>query len=94
MKIILNKCYGGFSLSKKAYKYLGKKWDGYGYDFNDAKYRIDEKIIRCVEDLQDEASGFCAKLEVIEIPDDSFYIIEEYDGYETIYYSNSEIKTK
>lgn len=92
MKIVLNKDFGGFSLSKEAYKFLGKEWDGYGFDFD--KMRTDEKLIECVETLGKKASGFCADLEVIEIPDNSFYEIDEYDGLETIYYSNSEINVK
>jgi hypothetical protein len=31
---------------------------------------------------------------VVEIPDNSFYKIDEYDGVETIYYSDAEIKEK
>ena len=32
-KVVLNGCYGGFSLSEKAYNFLNIAWDGYGYDF-------------------------------------------------------------
>lgn len=28
MKVVINKCYGGFGLSKEAYKFLGLKWTG------------------------------------------------------------------
>lgn len=85
MKIVLNKDFGGFGLSKKAYKYLGEEWDG---------MRTDEKLIKCVEELGREANGVCADLQVIEIPDNSFYKIYEYDGLETIYYSKTEILNK
>ena len=92
MKIVLNKCYGGYSLSPQAYKYLGKEWDDYGFDFEND--RTNTKLIECVEKLKDEASGLCANLKVITIPDDNYYKIDEYDGYETIYYSASEINIK
>lgn len=31
MKVVINTCVGGLTLSEKAYKYLGLKWDGYGF---------------------------------------------------------------
>ena len=39
MKIAINTCYGGFSISKEAYEFLDLEWDGYGYAFNDATKR-------------------------------------------------------
>lgn len=27
MKVVINKCYGGYGLSKKAYEFLGIEWD-------------------------------------------------------------------
>ena len=34
MKYVLNKCFGGFSVSKDVYEKLGYDWDGYGYLYN------------------------------------------------------------
>ena len=82
MKIVLNSCYGGFSLSEAAYKALGVPWDGYGYDFNDK--RTDPKLIDVVERLGSDADGHCAELRVVEIPDGIDWEIEEYDGKEWI----------
>ena len=31
MKVVINKCFGGFGLSKEAYKFLNIPWDGYGF---------------------------------------------------------------
>lgn len=31
MKVVINKCHGGFGFSKEAYDYLGLEWDGYGF---------------------------------------------------------------
>ena len=80
-KVVINKCYGGYSLSKKAYEYLGLEWDGYGY--LDMK-RDDPKLVACVETLGNKANGTHAELAAVEIPDDVDYIIEEYDGFEHI----------
>lgn len=139
MKIILNKCFGGFDVSDEAYKLYAKKkgLELYEYesDFNfsdttfkkiegDSKslftyyftkdfgeeakisdkdyekyhlyireeYRKDETLIEVVEELGNRASGGFGELEVVEIPDNCFYKIDEYDGMETLYYSESEIK--
>ena len=96
MKIVLNKCYGGYSLSKEACNYLGIECDDYNisFEFSETKGRTNENLVKCVEELGAKASGRCADLEVVEIPDNSFYKIEEYDGYETVYYSESKINTK
>ena len=82
-EVVLNKCYGGFCLSKEAYEYLGLEWDGYGFYRGD---RTDPKLIECVNVLGDRANGRYAKLAIVDVPDD--IDIEEclssYDGYETI----------
>lgn len=130
MKIVVNKCFGGFGLSNKATKrYLelkGKECYFYtqtGYTSHDGemiykitdensddmlthcstKYlgdeindipdeygfyywkidRTDEDLIKVIEEL--DANGRCANLEVIEIPDDVEWEIDEYDGIETIH---------
>jgi hypothetical protein len=41
-------------------------------------------LVQIVEELGNEASGRCAKLKIVEIPDDINWAIEEYDGSETI----------
>lgn len=84
MKVVVNKCYGGFSLSEKAYEFLGLEWDGYGYAYNDYDLRTDEKLIKCVETLGNKASGRFANLKVVEIPDDVEWEIDYYDGIEKI----------
>ena len=85
MKIVLNKCFGGFALSEKAYEYLGLKWDGFGYAYSDYDERSDPKLIKCVETLGEEANGLYADLEVVDIPDNVKFEIEDYDGIETAY---------
>ena len=83
MKIVINKCYGGYGLSKEAYEYLGLAWDNYGYKYEDN--RTDPKLVECVETLGDIASGSYSKLKVVEIPDDVKWEIRDYDGIESIH---------
>ena len=134
MKIVINTCFGGFSLSNKAIKrylelkgeecyfYKQTKWnysDGYeeytltdendntssfiycytknlgdkitesddmlNYWFNDREIdRTDKELIKVIEELGCEANGCCAKLKVVEIPDDVNWEIDDYDGIESI----------
>lgn len=46
--------------------------------------RSDSLLIQVVEELGEKANGRCAKLKIVEIPDDVEYEIDEYDGNETI----------
>lgn len=85
MKVVINKCFGGFGLSDKAVDWLTAKGvdDAGAYTFDDD--RSNPLLVECVETLGDaEASGTCAKLKVVEVPDDVQWDISEYDGRETI----------
>lgn len=94
MKIVINRCFGGFSLSKAVYEELGLEWDGYGYLDNEDlgiksddgnAYRADKRLVEAVEKIGvEKASGSMAELEVVEIPDDVDWEISEYDGREHI----------
>ncbi len=46
--------------------------------------RNDENLVKAVEQLKGKANGMCAKLEIVEIPDDVEWEIDEYDGNEHI----------
>jgi len=46
--------------------------------------RDDPVLIQVIEELGNEASGRCANLYVVEIPDEVKWIIKEYDGYEHV----------
>lgn len=78
MKIAINTCYGGFSLSEKACKELGLK-SGY-----DSIERNNSKLIEVIKKLGKDANGECADLSIVEIPDGVDWTIEEYDGKEWI----------
>lgn len=145
MKVVINKCYGGFGLSplacKEFAKLKGKKCYFFNFDFNQKKYvpltmkeakinlffnvftvknpndykcekewnemtleekqkqnklfdefsmrehdidRADVDLIKVVEKLGKKANSSFANLEIIDIPDDIEYNIEEYDGQEWI----------
>ena len=42
-------------------------------------------MIEVVEELGEKASGRFGNLKVVEIPDDLEYVIDEYDGIETLH---------
>ncbi len=46
--------------------------------------RDDKDLVAVVKQLGDKANGDCAKLSIVEIPDDVKWKIEEYDGFEHI----------
>ena len=82
MKIVLNKCYGGFRLSDALLEQVDPKdqlWD-------DALRELPE-VIAAVEADADAAGGRFSKLVVVEIPDDATdWELNEYDGFESITY--------
>ena len=92
-KIVINARHGGYELSKRAkmlFEELAREADG-GDDSREARYRRkyperdDPNLVRVVECLgSEQASGRCAYLEVIEIPDDVEWEIMEYDGMEWV----------
>lgn len=85
MEIVINECYGGFSLSKEAYEWLGLEWDGYGFKYGDIEKRTDPKLIECVKTLKDKADGRFANLQVVKIPEEATdWKLDEYDGCESI----------
>ena len=129
-KVILNKCYGGFNVSKEGYMLYAKKkgitlyqykqnfdnrkfiytktnednifnhyfikdigdnieitnedYEKYSLYLND-QHREDPVLIEVVEELGEKASGRFGDLRVVEIPDDLDYVIDEYDGIETLH---------
>lgn len=78
MKVIINSCYGGFSVKQDIANSLGfdSPYD-HSLRFNSDLIAMIENGINC--------NGNCAKLEVVEIPPTATdYEILEYDGMEDI----------
>ena len=83
MKIVINKCFGGFSLSTKAMLELGwNESEEHSYSFSEKIERNDPRLVEIVERYN--ASGGLASLKVVEIPDDVKWEIQEYDGMEWV----------
>ena len=98
MKLVINKCYGGFGFSRKAVDRLielGCKeaaqalQDHFASGFDHYHVydveRTDPLFVQVVEELGDKASGQLADLRVIEIPDGIDYYIDDYDGIESVH---------
>ena len=80
MKIVVNRCFGGFSLSDLAVKLLGLK-----NNYDEVK-RTDERLISLIESGV-EVSGQFADLRIKTIPNTTTdWEIDNYDGMETIIY--------
>lgn len=94
-KIVINTCFGGFGLSRKALDMYceekgidpgkwNKTWEFYE-DFSDRDIERDDPIlIRIVEELEEESWGKCAELAIVDIPDGVNWYIDEYDGNEHV----------
>ena len=85
MKIVINKCYGGFGLSRIAEE-LYKERKGitdpnwYYYDIP----RDDPILVEMVETMGDQVNSSYSDLRIVEIPDDVNWQVDEYDGNEWV----------
>ena len=67
MKLVINRCHGGFALSKKAQHYLDCNDVG-DWDYRLAGNRAAPQLVEVVESLGEEASDYYSNLQVVEIP--------------------------
>jgi hypothetical protein len=96
MKIVINRCWGGFNLSQAAQKLYfeltnsdpGEYLERFGayehwkpWDLE----RTDPHLVQAVETLGELSCGTHSKLKVVSIPDDVDWFIYDYDGIETIH---------
>lgn len=85
-KVVINPCYGGFSLSERAMDRLrelkGVEKDNYIFLYDLPRH--DKDLVKVVEELGELADGCCAELKVVELDFPAYYI-EEYDGLEIIH---------
>ena len=95
-KVVINVKHGGFGLSDKAiemygelkgikFERRGKNYysDGKCFSYYDIK-RDDPVLVNVVEKLGQLSWGMFSRLEIVEIPEDVDYTIEDYDGLEHI----------
>lgn len=83
MELVINRCFGGFSLSKEACERLGCK----PHDYADEEHRYAPELIACVRELGDRANGLCAKLQIVELSEEvTDWEIDDYDGAESVIY--------
>ena len=96
MKMILNSCYGGFSIAGPLKEWEDQKnagldpdtdWEKW-YSLEDCQNRMNPEAIAILEEYGAEAcSGVYADLEVVEIPDTvTDWEINYYDGVESVIY--------
>jgi hypothetical protein len=81
-KVVINNCYGGFSLSPVAVARLvegGLK----ASEFDPGCPRHDPRLVAVIEELGEQADGPFARLFVEEVDADR-YFIREYDGMEEV----------
>lgn len=82
-KIVINRRYGGFDLSKPArdlyMRYTEKNtFNLYNMD------RSDPFLIQVVEEMGKDADSNFSALKIVEIPDDIDWEIQDYDGMEWV----------
>jgi hypothetical protein len=84
MKVVINRCFGGFGISDTALARYNELADTkletyHGMD------RADPLLVQVVVELGAEANDFAADLKVVDIPDDVKWYVHEYDGLEAVY---------
>ena len=85
MKIVLNKCYGGFGLSPAARRMYEKT--EHRKSHNMEEYRTDPALVEIVETLGSMANDDFSKLKIFDMPESTTdYMIYDYDGLEILFY--------
>jgi len=85
IKIVVNRQYGGFSLSPAGFaEYLRLSGEVGREDRGREIPRDSPHLIAVVESMGAIADGRHSTLRVVEIPDDVLWQIEEYDGLEDV----------
>jgi hypothetical protein len=84
MKVVINRCFGGFGISDTALARYNELADTkletyHGMD------RADPLLVQVVEELGKDADNVYSELKIVDIPDDIEWYIHEYDGLEAVY---------
>lgn len=96
MQVVINRCFGGFGLSREAVDlycaWTGKDpgaWNatwGYYTDFHDRELPRDDPILVTIVDyLGEDSGGKFSELAIVDIPDGIEWEIHDYDGSESIH---------
>ena len=81
MKIVLNKCSGGFQLSDKCRDIIEKKTGKKEWELE----RHNKDLVALIEKFGARASDeLVSQLEIVEIPDNCLYEIQQYYGVESV----------
>ena len=86
-KIVYNTNGSAFGLSRAAIQWLGRHgiYNKYPDIENlDNLPRHEPLLIRCIEELGEDAAACYAELAIAEIVSDTYYIAASEDGYETV----------
>jgi len=83
MKIVINTRHGGFGISEVAVALI-TKLSGTEPDTIYEITRDNKFLIEAVETLGEKANTRFSRLKVVEIPDDVYWEISEYDGLEHV----------
>ncbi len=83
--VVINDCYGGFSLSDRARREYCKLLGIAEKDFRDHELdRDDPYLVKVVKELGMSANGTHSNLKIVEVPGDVKWHIAEYDGAEWV----------
>ena len=88
MKIVINKCWGGFGLSQAGEQELGRRLglteEQSSMFYHDDVERNNPDLVAMIEENADLYSGNHAQLHVVDVPDDVQWFIDNYDGQEHV----------
>ena len=79
-KIVINVCYGAYSMSKEGQDWLKEKYDVDNYE---DLSRHDPRLVECVETLKEKVNGYTSRLTIMEVKSNKYRICE-YDGREWV----------
>lgn len=85
MKVVINRCWGGFGLSEAATQWLKER----GVEepsFAEPAFRCNPLLVEVVEQMGEAVNDASSNLAIVEIPFDSAegWWISDYDGKETV----------
>lgn len=86
MKVAINRCFGGFSLSNEAVEMCRELGLEISVRPREKEMRAHPTLITVIERLGERADGAHADIRIVDIPFDDVYgwEIDEYDGREKI----------